>query len=328
MKKYFASLLIVLSIGILGIFIFSNKDQTHKLRQVTLGLEWFLNTHHAPLVIGLEKGFFREEGIELQLLPPSAGDEGVKLVAMGKADFAISGQPRHIIHVSKGMPLTRVATMMDHSLEGIATMGKNSPIKSLADLKGKKIGHASTGSGFTMIALKAMLQKHGVNPDSVTFIQVGQGIATSLLSGRVDAVANVLQTYEFMDIQRFNPNAELYTHGKAGIPEYDSIIVVANSQKLDKDLVTRFVRALKKSSEYMKSAPAEETWTIFIKNKPELDTPINKKSWPLVIQHFSATPEYLDKKRYTEFSQFLKDWKALKGDLPPIDQYVYEAKLS
>ena len=323
-KKMLVSfVLILLGLQTNTLLAKSPKTPAPVTSKATLFLDWFLNPHQATIVIGIEKGFFKEQGIDLQIKSSAAGDEGIKQVAAGQADFAFSGQPRHIMHVAKGMPLTHIATIFDHSMEGIATMGKKGDIRTLADLKGKKIGHASTGTGFTMVALRAILEKHNIKPEEVTFVQVGNGIAQSLLSGRVDAVANVQLTYEFPDIQRFNPDAAVYTHGQAGIPEYDSSIIVANSKKLNADLVKRFVKALTKAANYVRDH-SDEAWTIFANHKPELDTPTNKKSWELVVPHFTRNPGFIDLKRYDALIPFLYQYNALKGELPKdIKKYTH-----
>ena len=53
-------------------------------------LDWFLNPHHAPLVVALQQGFFKQHGLEVELVAAGGSEEGSKQVASGRADIAVS----------------------------------------------------------------------------------------------------------------------------------------------------------------------------------------------------------------------------------------------
>ena len=64
-------------------------DPARAADRLTVLLDWFVNPDHGPLVIAREKGFFRDVGLEVELVAPADPNDPPKLVAAGKADIAI-----------------------------------------------------------------------------------------------------------------------------------------------------------------------------------------------------------------------------------------------
>ena len=83
-----------------------------KADKLTVMLDWFINPDHGPLVVALEKGFFAEAGLEVELIEPADPNDPPKLVAAGKAPLAVSYQPQLHIQAAAGLPLTRVLKAM------------------------------------------------------------------------------------------------------------------------------------------------------------------------------------------------------------------------
>ena len=126
---------------------------------LTLMLDWFVNPDHAPLFVALEKGYFAEAGLEVELIAPADPNDPPKLVAAGKADLAVSYQPQLHLQVAEGLPLVRVATLVATPLNTLLVLA-DGPVRTIADLKGRTIGY-SVG-GFEDALLGAMLERHGI----------------------------------------------------------------------------------------------------------------------------------------------------------------------
>ena len=136
----------LISIGLLVVFIagptavsWSETPAKTKFQPVTVLLDWFINPDHAPLYVALEKGFFKERGLDVTFIAPSNPNDPPKLVAAGKADLAVSYQHQHHLQVAQGLPLVRVATLVATPLNCLVVTA-DGKIRSLADLKGKTIG--------------------------------------------------------------------------------------------------------------------------------------------------------------------------------------------
>ena len=105
---------------------------------MTLMLDWFVNPDHAPVVLAAEKGFFADEGLEVEIVAPADPADPPKLVAAGKADLAVSYQPQLHLQVHEGLPLVRVGTLVATPLNCLTVMA-DGPVQGIADLKGRKI---------------------------------------------------------------------------------------------------------------------------------------------------------------------------------------------
>lgn len=297
MSKFIKSLIILFSLY-LGYSFYNYRPSSH-LETVTLCLEWFVNPHHAPIVVGIEKGFFKEVGIDLKLIPTGSSQEGSKQVAVGKADLAISSQPQVMIKIGKGLPLMRIATLIPTPLEIFITKFP------LSDLKGKRIGHCSS-LGFSGVVLQKILDKANLNIQDVKETLACNGLALSLLSGKVDAVMNMYRTYAIDDIKRFDSHIISYKIEDFGVPTYEESIIVANTNSLESLKIINFIKALEKSLQYLKANP-KESWKVFVHKYPELNTKINRQIWDTVIQLFTSTPAEFNQETYKEMEKFLQE---------------------
>jgi putative hydroxymethylpyrimidine transport system substrate-binding protein len=113
-----------------------------KPEKLVILLDWFANPNHAPLFVAQQQGYFKEYGLDVELLGPADPSDPPKLVAAGKADIAITYQPQFMEQVDQGLPLIRIGTLIDKPLACLVVL-KKGPIQSIQDLKGKRIGYSS-----------------------------------------------------------------------------------------------------------------------------------------------------------------------------------------
>ncbi|MDA1101319.1 MAG: ABC transporter substrate-binding protein [Proteobacteria bacterium] len=271
--------------------------------KLTVLLDWFVNPDHATLIIAQEKGFFARAGLEVELIAPANPNDPPKLVAAGKADLAISYQPQLHLQVDRGLPLRRIATLVGTPLSSLVVL-KDGPIKSIADLKGRKIGF-SVG-GFEDAILGAMLRKAGLSLRDVTLINVNFSLSPSLISGQVDAVIGAYRNFELnqMDIVK-RPGRAFFVE-EEGVPAYDELIVVAHADRLGDKRLARFVTALEAAVLFLVNHP-EDGWALFIKGRKDLNDELNKRAFRDTLPRFALRPAALDQGRYRRMAQFLKD---------------------
>jgi putative hydroxymethylpyrimidine transport system substrate-binding protein len=242
-------------------------------------------------------------------------------VAARKADLAISYQPQLHRQVDQGLPLRRIATLVSTPLSSLVVL-EDGPIKSIADLKGKKVGF-SVG-GFEDAILGAMLKKAGLKLSDVTLINVNFSLSPSLISGQVDAVIGAYRNFELnqMDIVE-HPGRAFYVE-EEGVPAYDELIVVAHAERLGDARLKRFVDALEAAAQFLVNHP-KEGWTLFIKGNKELNNELNKRAFRDTLPRFALRPAALDQGRYRRMAQFLKDQGLIKRVLS-IDKYAVELR--
>ncbi len=296
---------------------FGLSSTTAAAEKLTVLLDWFVNPDHATLIVAKERGLFKKHGLVVELIAPADPSDPPKLVAAGKADIAVSYQPQLHLQVAQELPLTRIGTLVATPLNTLLVL-KDGPIKKLADLKGKKVGYSV--SGVESALLKAMLEPVGVSISDLTLINVNFSLSPSLLSGQVDAVIGAYRNFELnqMDIEGY-PGRAFYPE-EHGVPAYDELILVANSKKLGDPRLKSFILALEEAVQYLVNHP-QDSWTLFLKNHPELDNELNRRAWKDTIPRFALRPGALDRGRYDRFAAFMLEQGLIK-QTPPLSDYA------
>ena len=168
-------------------------------KPIKIYLDWFLNPHHAALVVAQQAGIFEKHGLQVTIVAAGGSEEGSRQVAAGAADFAISKQSAHLIRCcNQGMPLVRIATLINKPLECLITTEE---ITSLADLKGKRIGYTSSSVEFAYLSLATMLATVNLKLTDVTLVPIASGMVNAFMSKNVDALLSAYRTYELDDVR-------------------------------------------------------------------------------------------------------------------------------
>ena len=271
--------------------------------KMTLLLDWFINPDHGPIIVAAENGYFEEVGLEVEIVPPADPSAPPRLVAAGQADLAVSYQPQLHLQIHEGLPLKRVGTLVATPLNCLLVL-EDGPIKSPADLKGKKVGYSV--AGVEEAVLGAVLGKYGVSTDDIELVNVNFSLSPSLMSGQVDAVIGAYRNFELnqMDIEGV-PGTCFYIE-EEGVPSYDELIYVANPDTMDADKVARFMAATEKATQYIVNNPVK-SWEIFAATSTELQDELNKRAWVDTLPRFALRPAGYDAGRYVRFEQFLFD---------------------
>lgn len=311
--------LVLLTLVGLATFAWSGPSGKTKLRPVTVLLDWFVNPDHAPLYVALEKGFFKERGLDVTFIAPSNPNDPPKLVAARKADLAVSYQHQHHLQVAQGLPLVRVATLVATPLNCLVVMADGN-IRSLADLKGKTIGY-SVG-GFETVLLKVMLRKSGLTLDDVRLVNVNFSLSPSLLSGKTDAVIGAFRNFELNQMDLEGRPGRAFFVEEHGVPPYDELILISHRQRSNDPMVRQFVDALEAGVQFIINHP-DESWKLFIHGRKDLDDELNRRAWKDTLPRFALRPGALDRTRYRRFAEFLKSQGMIKTILP-LEHYAVE----
>lgn len=149
--------------------------------------------YYLPLTVAEQLGYFKDEGLDISIVDFAGGARALQAVVGGSADV-VSGAFEHTVNMqSKGQ------AMRAFVLQGLApqiVLGINPKtmpdFKTVADLKGKKIGVTAPGSS-TNVMVNFLLAKAGLKPSDVSIIGVGasQGAVAAMTSGQIDAISNL-----------------------------------------------------------------------------------------------------------------------------------------
>ncbi len=269
--------------------------------KVTVMLDWFINPDQAPLVIAIQKGFFQAENLNVTLIEPTDTSVAPKMAAAGKVDLAFDSQPQLYLQRQEGLPLMKVATVIDTPLNNLL-LRADSGVETLDDLEGKTIGYSVPG--FDSVILASMLQSAGLDLDQVKTVNVNWAITASLLAKKVDAVIGAYRVFENLELNLQGVEALAFYPEEHGIPPYDEMILVANEKLQGDPRLARFNRALEAATVWLLNHP-QAAWKAFSEYKQDLDNPLNRAAWDACLPRFSAAPGALDPLRYRRFARFM-----------------------
>lgn len=228
-----------------------------------IGAPWVFNDEIAPWVVGVEKGFFREVGIEIELEEGGPGRNMITLLLGEKIDIAVTADAGRIptaLASPTGGGLKIVSTILQRSPSGILAIDRTIPNDQSsnlqitpADLRGKRVG---IQGGRDRLA-KVYMQASGISPDTVEVVRSGNG-PELLIMDRVDFMLawivnqpRLLEEKGFMN-WTFFPVADYYYVSPSDIS-------VVREETLEKrpDLIWRYNWALLKSLRYVLDHPEE-----------------------------------------------------------------------
>lgn len=289
--------------------------------KMTVLLDWFVNPDHATLFVARDKGFFAARGLEVELVAPADPSAPPRLVAAKQADVAVTYQPEHLLALKEGMPLVRFATLIETPLNTVMAL-EGGAVKSLADLKGRKIGYSV--SGFEDAILGAMLEKGGLKLSDVTLVNVNFALTAALLTNQVDAVVGGYRNFEATELELAGRRAITFFPEENGVPPYDELILVAHRDAVKDARFAKFTAALEEATLWATNHPAE-TRAILEKADPKLADELNRRALADTLPRFAKRPGALDTVRADRFAAFLKA-RGLIDAIPATETYMIEPK--
>ena len=184
----------------LGLFVFGLTAvnapllaQTLEKPKVSIAVGGKNLFYYLPLTVAEQLGYFKDEGLQVEISDFAGGSKALQAMVGGSADV-VSGAYEHTISMqAKGQPITAFVLQGRAPQIVMVVSNKTMPnYRSVADLKGKKIGVSAPGSSTSMMA-NFVLAKGGLKPSDVSFIGVGTsaGALSAMRSGQIDAMANL-----------------------------------------------------------------------------------------------------------------------------------------
>jgi len=212
-----------------------------------VALDWFPNPDHVALYYAQDNGYFEDQNLTVEFETPSDVTAGLKLVASEEFDLSIFYQGDMFFAAEEGLPVIAVGSLVPQPLNSLMALS-DSKVQGPESVGGATIGVA--GLPFDDAILDTIRQSQGLSQDDVESVNVGFDLVPALLSKQVDAAIGTYFNIEGIHIESETGEPPVIVKmEELGVPTYDELIVVANSERLESDAeyadaVSRFLAAM------------------------------------------------------------------------------------
>ena len=313
MKKI-SKILILCLILVLAVSCGKSKNN----QKIKIVLDWVPNTNHTGLYVAKDLGYFKEEGLDVEIVQPPEGST-TALIGAGGAEFGISFQDTLAKSFAKEnpVPVTAVAAILQHNTSGIISL-KEKGIDSPKKLEGKK--YATWEDNIEQAILKKLVTDDKGDFSKVKLIPYTITDVVTGLKTDVDAVW-VYYAWDGIATERAGLQTNFLKIRDYGEElDYYSPVIIANNDFLKKnpEIAKKVLKAIKKGYEYAMKNP-EESAKILVKNSPELDINLVIASQKWISKEYQSDAKewgIIDGNRWNRFYEWLYKNKAVEREIP------------
>jgi NitT/TauT family transport system substrate-binding protein len=229
--------------------------------KVVLELDWLPGGDKAPPYLGVSKGFYAAEGLEVSIQNGRGSSDAITKVATGAADFATGGISALMSAAAEsGGSVAAKAILSVYTKQPDALFVLDgSPIKTLKDVVGHSVATATFSSSNTIWPV--VLQENGIDPEKVKLLKVDPGaLAPMLASGQVDATINWITVGPSTEgvVKEAGKKLSIINWSDYGLDGYGLSIFASDKMiKEHPEIVAKFARATMKATQYCIDHPDE-----------------------------------------------------------------------
>jgi putative hydroxymethylpyrimidine transport system substrate-binding protein len=234
--------------------------------EATLILDFQPNAVHAGIYAALRRGYFEDEGIELEIREPASSSDAPKLLEAGRADLAVMDINDFGIALGRGLELRPIAAVVRRPLAAVIA-GDREAVARPRDLEDGTVG--VTGLPSDDAVLDAVLEADGADPSSVERVTIGFESVAALSAGRVDA-ATAFWNAEGVTLRRLGVPTREFRVDDYGADAYPELLVVTTGESAAGSLTTGFQSALERSYRGLAGDP-DAALADLVAEVPDLD---------------------------------------------------------
>lgn len=327
MKKMLIIILIIsLLITIVGCKKEVEEANSIKVDKVTFILDWLPNTNHTGIYTAIEKGYFEDENIEVEVIQPSEGSADT-LVGAGQGEFGVSFQETLTMArtADNPIPVVAIAAIIQNNTSGFASLSEKN-ISSAKDFEGKTYG--SWGTEIETAFIKTMMKNENADMSKLKIIDVVSYDFLTSITNDVDfqwiyygwdgiAAEEAGVDIDFIKLQDIDKRLNFYTP------------IIMTSETLiaeNPDLIRRFLSAVAKGYEYAIENP-EEAVKDLLKHAPETDEAIATSSQIYLAKEYKADSDkwgIMKESIWETFSEWMLKNKVISRELNVKKAYTNE----
>jgi len=295
------------------------------LTKVTVRLAFNYNGHRSPYLLGVDKGFYREAGLDVEVLEGKGVTSSMQLVAGRQDTFTIVDPPSLMLGAAQGMPVRQVAQLYQTSPNALISW-KDQGIARPADLAGKAVATLQGDTTTTM--LYALLAKNKVSRGAVQIMASDGGTRNqAFLAKRTQAITGFTND-SYLGLSALTDNGlACFAYSDFGVDTMgDGIAAHADTLTSSPEVVRGFVQASIRAYQYALAHP-EEAIASLVKRAPALKTEVEvaklKATAPLLQAKGGANQPvgFSDKARWEEAQALMAEFGGLGKTVPDVSVF-------
>lgn len=304
-----------------------NKEEDNSgLEKVTVVLDWTPNTNHTGLYVALDKGYYKEQGLDVEIVQPSDGNATI-IVATNKADFGVSYQ-EDVTYAKTSedpLPIKAISTIIQHNTSGFASPASKN-IKTVKDFENKTYG--GWGSESEKATLNAVMTNNGADFDTVKILDVGEDDFFTATKREID-IFNVFEGWTGVEAKLRGEEINfIATKDLDKRLDYYTPLLITNDKIINAnpELAKKFLAATSKGYEDCVNNP-EESAKILLKYAPEINEELAIESQKfLADKYIDDAPRWGEMKDsvWNNYTDFMMEYKLINKDMKASDAYTNE----
>ena len=283
------------------------------MTKVRFALDWTPNTNHTGVYVAMEKGYFKEAGLDVEVVPYNDSNP-VLLVDSGNAEFAADTQDRMTMAKAAGADVRSVLAIEQNWTTEVSVLSERDDIKRPADLDGKIFG--GFGSPADHAILKAIIRGDG-GKGEFEEVTLGTSAYEALYSHDVDFTVPYV-AWEGIEAADRGVELKNFTYTDYGLPNSYQMVVVGGNKWMEENPedAKKFVQAIQRGFQDAVDNP-DEAAEILQKQNPDVLTDLEflKKSQRMLSEKYmldeSGKFGTQTQEQWSELGQFLFDNKLL-----------------
>jgi NitT/TauT family transport system substrate-binding protein len=328
--------LILSLVAAAAVSAFANSASAQALEKFPFRLNWTLYGEHAPFFVARDKGFYKEEGLDVEIMEGSGSTTVAQLVANSTNPVAYVDAATMMRGINAGMPIRAVGVTLQQSPMSFIYRADAARPTKIEEIKGSRI--AITAGDASLAIFTAFMGKLNMQVSDVQLITVANPAAKeqAVLNKQADALLGYFMDQgPRMQLQSGVKMAWTRLYDMAGVSTLSSAIIVNNDWLKDaknQDLLRRFLRASQRGWEYT-DKHREEASEIFIKHAKAFNMEIallevNGTMTIIRTKHSEGKPLFWSAKEDWQDSQDLLEKYAKMPAQPDMSKYYTNEYLS
>ncbi|MCD7035867.1 ABC transporter substrate-binding protein [Metabacillus sp. GX 13764] len=303
----------------------ANSGESASLKKVKVMLDWFPNTNHTGIYAAKEKGYYKKEGLDVEIVEPGEGTSTDQVVAAGKADYGISYQENITQARSNGIPLVSIGAIIQENTSAFASLKKDG-IASPKDFEGKRYG--GWGAPTEEAVLNAVMKKNGADPGKVKNVTLG---ATDFFQsiGRDADFEWIYYGWDGIEAERKGIKLNyIFLKDLDPALNYYTPVIAASEKKIkeDKETTAKFMKATSLGYQFAINHP-EDAADLLIKQVPDINADLVKKSQKWISSQYQGKAEVWGQQKeevWKKYADWMFERKLIKENIDASKAYTNE----